>query len=365
MQTSPQCLICSTPLEGTWSLPFRLAGIRRSPRNRNVCSRCDTHITDGRVVELTVLFADLSSFTELTQKLGPERIHEVVDAFLKMATDIIVSHGGFIDKYIGDAVMAFFNVPIRDGDHSARAVAAAQEIQKSLPAAGVRLKVDLQASVGIASGWARVGRLGSSDAKDQTAIGDVVNLASRLQGQAEPGEILIDDRVYVQAAKDLPQVVSEELSLKGFLNPITAYRLGAISAGKTVTARTSDSLKRLRFGTVVVALLGAPCGIAALIGPLAVALGIGSAFAATSAFWITDSPWIRWPIIGLALVGAGANLYNLRHARHLRRQHDFVEPMTRLERQRSVTVLIAAALTLSIAVFEVYAHGVLMQHPWP
>ena len=365
MQTSPHCLICSTPLEGTWSLPFRVVGIHRSPRNRNVCNRCNTHITEGRVVELTVLFADLSSFTELTQELGPERVHEVVDAFLKMATDSIVSHGGFIDKYIGDAVMACFNVPIRHRDHGARAVAAAREIQERLPEHGARLEMELRASVGIASGWARVGRLGSSDAKDQTAIGDVVNVASRLQGQAAPGQIVIDEPVYMQAAKDLPELVPEALNLKGFLNLITAYRLGAISPGKTVAAGTSDSTKMLRFGTVLFALLGAPCGIAVLIGPLAVALGIGSAFAATSSFWIADTPWIRWPIIGLALAGAAANVYTLWHARQLRKQHDFIEAMTRLERRRSITVVAAAALTLSIAVFEIYAHGAVMQHSWP
>src|SRR3954453_6699526 len=107
-----QCGICGTVLSGPLSHVFRAAGIKRSPRNPNICSRCDTHVEEGVLVEGTVLFGDLSSFTELTQELGSERTHEVVDAFLRAASEIITRHGGFIDKYTGDAVMALFNVPI-------------------------------------------------------------------------------------------------------------------------------------------------------------------------------------------------------------------------------------------------------------
>ena len=84
------------------------------------------------MVEITVLFADLSSFTELTQDLGAEKTHEVVDAFLRMATEVLVKHGAFIDKYVGDAVMALFNVPIRHDDHPLRAVSAATELSAAL-----------------------------------------------------------------------------------------------------------------------------------------------------------------------------------------------------------------------------------------
>src|SRR5256885_747775 len=83
-------------------------------------------------LEITVLFADLSSFTELTHDLGAERTHEVIDAFLRMATDVLVKHGAFIDKYIGDAVMALFNVPIRYEDHARRAIIAAGELQSEI-----------------------------------------------------------------------------------------------------------------------------------------------------------------------------------------------------------------------------------------
>src|SRR5919106_4576877 len=222
---SAQCSVCGTLLSGAMSVVFRSFGIRRSPRNPNICTRCSTHVEEGRLVEVTVLFADLSSFTELTHELGPERTHEVVDAFLRMATDLLVSHGAFIDKYIGDAVMALFNVPIRHADHARRAIIAATELRSVLESLGQRFHLPLEASVGIASGWARVGRLGSADSKDYTAIGDVVNLAARLQGKANAGEILIGEESYVKHSGEFPEAAPERLMLKGFREPVQAYRL--------------------------------------------------------------------------------------------------------------------------------------------
>jgi Adenylate and Guanylate cyclase catalytic domain len=113
----PQFAICGIALSGPWSFPFRAVGITRSSRNPGLCSRCGAHIEEGHVVEITVIFADLCSFTEMTHDLGPERTHEVVDTFLRMASDILVKYGAFIDKYLGDAVMALFNVPLRHRDH--------------------------------------------------------------------------------------------------------------------------------------------------------------------------------------------------------------------------------------------------------
>ena len=137
-------------------------------------------------MEITVVFADLSSFTEMTGRLGATATYSVVDEFLRLASTTLINHGAFIDKYIGDAVMALFNIPIKRADHAAAAVAASAKLQELLPELSERLGVLLHASIGIASGFARVGRLGSDDIKDYTAIGDVVNQAARLQAQAGP-----------------------------------------------------------------------------------------------------------------------------------------------------------------------------------
>ena len=102
--------------------------------------------------DITVLFADLSGFTELTGKLGAERVYEVVDAFLQMCASVLVSQGAYIDKYIGDAVMALFNAPIILKDHAARAVAASIEIHARCQELGERFQRPVRARIGIAAG---------------------------------------------------------------------------------------------------------------------------------------------------------------------------------------------------------------------
>jgi adenylate cyclase len=368
---APDCVICGTALSGPLGYFFRAVGISRSSRNPNLCNRCNTHTEEGRIVELTVLFADISSFTELTHELGPERTHQVVDAFLKSVTYILVKHGAFIDKYVGDAVMAFFNVPIRSADHGARAVEAAREILAELPALRERLGFELNASLGIASGWAHVGRLGSGDNKDYTAIGDVVNLAARLEGQARSGEIVIDAGVFEQIAERFPEQGPETLALKGFRDPVTAYRLGATSEpiAPAVTASAHRELRSGRafnLGAIIFAILGAPCAAVALIGPLAVALGLGSLFGAlgTSVLPVLDSAPVRIPLLTIVTLGSLANLYTLWHARRLRQQAAAEErfiPVTQLEQRRSRFVLFSAVFTLLVVAYELYAHQFITQ----
>lgn len=345
------------------SIVFRTAGIRRSPRNPNLCTRCGTHLDDGRIVEITVLFADLSSFTEMTHELGPEKTHEVVDSFLRMATDILVRHGGFIDKYVGDAVMALFNVPIKYRDHARRAVFAATEVGSELQKLSGQLGLDLEASIGIATGFARVGRLGSEDSKDYTAIGDVVNLAARLQGKANAGEILISDETYFKHPTDFPEATSERLVLKGFREPLKAHRL----RGKGDTRPADDPpestiKKQTSLGAIVFGILGAPCAVATLIGPLAVALGAGGLFGLAATLAWLDQSLVRIPILVLTTLAALANLYTLWHARKLRQEEKIaahLKVMTTLEKRRTVFVLIASLVTLGIVVFEIIAHALL------
>jgi class 3 adenylate cyclase len=357
---SPQCRICGTLLSGAMSVIFRTAGIRRSPRNPNLCNRCDTHVEEGRVVEMTVLFADLSSFTELTQELGPERTHEVVDAFLRMATAVLVRHGAFIDKYVGDAVMALFNVPLRYGDHGRRAVVAATELRSALESLGQRFNLPLKASVGVASGWARVGRLGSEDSKDYTAIGDVVNLAARLQGKANAGEILVSEASYVKDSADFPETSPEQLTLKGFREPVKAYRLRSDGGARPVEeAPETPVTERLSLGAVIFGILGAPCAVTTLISPLAVAVGAGGLFGLSAVLVFLDQSAIRIPVLVLTSLAALANLYTIGHARKLRTEEKVaahLKVMTALEKRRTFFVLASSLIALGIVAFEVVAH---------
>ena len=318
---------------------------------------------EGRLVELTVLFADLSSFTELTHDLGAEKTHEVVDAFLRMATEVLVKHGAFIDKYVGDAVMALFNVPIRYADHARRAIIAALELESELKILGKRLAQPLKASVGIATGYARVGRLGSDDSKDYTAIGDVVNLAARLQGKAGAGETLIDGESYSRHAAEFAEAASEQIVLKGFRDPVTAFRLHG-DASKPLTSDPPENTgkQRLSLGAIVFSILGAPCAIATLIGPLAVALGVGGLFGLAGALTFLDRSALRLPVLVFATAAAAANLYTLRRARQLRSAEKVpahLLAMTALEKRRTSIVLGASLITLTFVVFELIAHALM------
>jgi adenylate cyclase len=367
---APECVICGTALAGPLGALFRLLGINRSARNPNLCNRCNTHVEEGRVVELTVLFADLSGFTAMTRQLGPERTHEVVDAFLKSATYALVRHGAFIDKYVGDAVMAFFNAPIRYEDHGARAVAAALEIEAEMPALSKRFDIDLRAAIGVASGWAHVGRLGSGDGKDYTAIGDVVNLAARLEGQARGGEVVVDEPVYQQVAAQYPDLRPEMVDLKGFGESVEAYRFGTAESQATHTSPRIIGIgeraprRGISVGAVLFAILGAPCAAVALIGPLAVVLGLGSVFAAlgSSVLSVLDTDPIRIPLMIVAALGACANLYTVWHGHRLRHQaaaEDRFVSLTRMESRRAFAVVALACLTFLFILFELIAHAYL------
>jgi class 3 adenylate cyclase len=358
LSLASQCGICGTVLAGPLRHLFHLVGIKRSPRNPNICNRCGAHVQEGRLVEVTVLFADLSSFTELTQELGAERTHEIVDAFLRTASAAITKFGGFIDKYIGDAAMALFNVPVKLEDHPRRAVAAALELQSNMAALRERFQMDLKTAAGIASGWARVGRVGSSDNKDFTAIGDVVNLAARLEGKTNPGEVLVSRETYDKVAADFPDVAPEQLALKGFKEAVPAYRLHGGARPPRIEAAESESKRGISWGAVIFGLLGAPCAVTTLISPLAVILGVGTLFGLSGALAFLDQGLVRIPVLIFAALAALANLYTLWHARQLRAQAaERLAGMTRPEKRSAAIILVSATASLLMVVFEIIAHA--------
>jgi class 3 adenylate cyclase len=140
----------------------------------------------GRLVEVTVMFADLPGFTELTERLGPE-VQPYLTNFLTLAVAAIHSEGGTVDKFIGDAVMAIWNAPTATPDHAYRACRAAAAIRAAMHALPVISpgQGDVRVRIGINTGLAVVGNIGSSERLSYTAIGDTVNLASRLVGVAK------------------------------------------------------------------------------------------------------------------------------------------------------------------------------------
>lgn len=181
----------------------------------------------GHLSEITVLFADCRDFTRLTHELGPQVITPLIDEFFRRCSDIVVSHDGILDNFRGDAVLAFFNVPIRREDHVSRAVTAATQIQLAVPEINVKLGGGdlLRVGVGVTTGMAYASLVGSDDCKDYTVMGDVVNIGSRLQGLAEQGEILVSQEVYDKVADAFPNARERVLEVKGISEPMHAYSL--------------------------------------------------------------------------------------------------------------------------------------------
>ena len=185
------------------------------------------HWEAGRLSEVTVLFADCREYTRLTQELGIEKLTPVTEEFFKTSAEIIREHHGIVDRFLGDAVMAFFNVPIKHDDHVLRAVNAAFQIQEGVMRLNATLNgvFVLGVGIGIATGTALTSNMGSTNCSDYTMVGDSINIASRLQGQAAPGEVLVTEDVYKAINAVFPGAMRVEYFLKGISPPVAAYRL--------------------------------------------------------------------------------------------------------------------------------------------
>jgi adenylate cyclase len=174
-----------------------------------------------------VLFADCRGYTRLTHELGIEKLAPITEEFFKTSAEIIREHHGIVDHLLGDAIMAFFNVPIKHDDHVLRAVTAAFQIQEAVDQINGKLDngIALGVGIGIATGTALATNMGSTNCSDYTMVGDNINIASRLQGKAATGEILVTDEAYQSISAAFPGAIRVQYLLKGISHPIAAHRL--------------------------------------------------------------------------------------------------------------------------------------------
>jgi len=136
----------------------------------------------GETRELTVLFSDIRGFTAMSEKLDPQELTRILNRFLTPMTDVLLQSGGTIDKYIGDAIMAFWNAPLAVDDHPRRACLAALSMLKALAGINAREGLQLKIGIGLNTGPCCVGNLGSEQRFSYSAIGDAVNVAARVEG---------------------------------------------------------------------------------------------------------------------------------------------------------------------------------------
>jgi len=214
----PRCKICNVPFAGPGKV-FKLAGFGQSRKNPSMCTACFEKAPLGGVeTEVGVLFADVRGFTALAEESSPEEVAGLLAPFYRAARSALLRHEAVIDKLVGDEVMALFIPLFTRGNVLAKMVAAGVELLEELGSAEPPLPV----GAGADFGRAFVGNVGEEDVKDFTALGDVVNTAARLQAAAEPGQLLVSERVYQAVQEGFPGASRVELRLKGKGAPVVA-----------------------------------------------------------------------------------------------------------------------------------------------
>jgi class 3 adenylate cyclase/tetratricopeptide (TPR) repeat protein len=211
---------------------------------------------------VTVLFCDITGSTSLGERLDPEPLRALLARYFDRMRAIVESHGGTVEKFIGDAVMAVFGVPVLHEDDALRAVRAAVEMRDALPGLG------LEGRIGVMTGEVVTGT------EERLATGDAVNVAARLEQAAEPGEVLIGDETLrlVRSAVEVEPV--EPLALKGKAEPIAAHRLLSVARDITRAFGTPmvgrERQQRMLADAFAAAVADRACHLVTVLGPAGV-----------------------------------------------------------------------------------------------
>ncbi|MCL2719953.1 MAG: adenylate/guanylate cyclase domain-containing protein [Treponema sp.] len=217
---------------------------RRQLLLHNALSRYFPHALAQRIIrenktelkpsykELTILFSDIAGFTKWSSDKNPEDVHNFLNDYLENMAQIIFAHGGTVDKFMGDGILAFFGDPFDMHNHTEQCVKAAIAMQKKVIGLAEKWKskvdIDLNVRVGINTGKVIVGNLGSKTRIEYTVIGAAVNLAQRMESNAPLGGILVtaDVKNRVEAKFDFPE--RKDVTVKGYSQVIEAYIVGVI-----------------------------------------------------------------------------------------------------------------------------------------
>lgn len=225
----PRCKMCACPLGGPGSLLSRLVMHGRSISNPLICTLCLGNLRShpgGAEVDISVLFADVRGSTKLAERTGAASFGKLLQRFYHIASHAVDHHGGIVDKFLGDGVMALF-VPVFSGDdHAAKAIAAGRALlagahDDELVAGGVMF------GAGVHSGTAFVGAVGTEERLDFTALGDTVNVAARLGSMAGGGELLVSCAAWDKAGLAADGFERREAAISGREQPISTIRLRA------------------------------------------------------------------------------------------------------------------------------------------
>lgn len=198
----------------------------------NVTSQREPLRTAPQRQPVTILMADLRGFSSLAGSVAPDALVAMLQPFFTEMTRIIHEHDGYVDKFLGDGIMALFGAPENSREHAERAIACAAQMQNAMHSvnrgkAAMRV-APLYIGIGLSSGEVMAGSFGSEKYHEYTVIGNAVNIAARLEKFALRGEVLLSDACYKAACENLETDKSREIRVRGQNNPITVHKLRAV-----------------------------------------------------------------------------------------------------------------------------------------
>ncbi|MGI8925407.1 MAG: adenylate/guanylate cyclase domain-containing protein [Tepidiformaceae bacterium] len=227
MPSAPRCKVCVSPFGGVGGKVFGLMGFRPSRKNPNLCGRClDELPPGGALVDVAVLFADLRGSTGMGEQLDATTFAKRLNRFYAVATEVLIDHDAVIDKLIGDEVMALFIPGIAGPDYRRKACEAGLALLKAVGAEGGR-EPWLPLGVAAHAGPAFCGNVGAQGIVDFTALGDTINTASRLQGLAAAGELVLSDELYASVSPPDPEPERRVVAIRGRAEPMAVRTLRA------------------------------------------------------------------------------------------------------------------------------------------
>ena len=220
------CLECGRDLRGRSEFASPAAYTPKHLAERILTSR---GALEGERKQVTVLFCDIANSTPLAERVGPERMHALLNGFFELALAEVHKLEGTINQFLGDGFMALFGAPLAHEDDARRAVLAAVQIRRALKDrasyAGFGGGAELTLRMGLNTGLVVVGSIGDNLRMDYTAVGDTTNVAARLEHAADPGDILISDATARLVRGEVRLMPAGALTVKGKAEPVTAYKV--------------------------------------------------------------------------------------------------------------------------------------------
>jgi adenylate cyclase len=224
LPSPPRCKLCNAPFKGPGGLLMRAIRYGPSPLNRRLCKWCTRAIhkhAGGAEVEVTILFADVRGSITIAERMSADAYSRLLARFYGAAAEVIDACDGIVDKFVGDSAVALFIPGFAGTDHAADAVAAAQALLRQTGNNGSEPWIPV--GVGLHTGTCFVGAVGEGDARDFTALGDAVNTAARLTGEAAAGEILITAETASAAGIATSGLAHRTLELRGKDQSVEAW----------------------------------------------------------------------------------------------------------------------------------------------